>query len=238
MTSAFRPPVSRGYVSSTNFYFSALAPSTRTAVSPAISPVTTYTSNLSPASPPSTDYPIITTTVRSRNQSGTTSTSNSLNAHDQALRQFAQHIPTPPSQSLGAASREPATAVNTPTHPGHSRTASHYETLPSPMDRCRRMPPSNHTPQMTVASTLYNYTLSVKLSPAIQPEMVTVCANKGDKLKVVADAWHREDESHYEWQICFPPRDIDMGSVHASLRFDDGEKTLTIDVRRIPRLYR
>ncbi|KAF6755365.1 hypothetical protein DFP72DRAFT_339529 [Ephemerocybe angulata] len=261
MASAFRPPVSRGYsapalhssnsssspshstsssssssstASSTNSYFSALAPST--AVSPALSPATTYTSGLSPASPPSTDYPIITATVTSRNQSGTTSTSNFMSAHDQALRQFALHIPTPPSLSLGAASRQPAPAVNTPTHPSHSRTASHYESLPSPMDRSRRMPPSNHTPQMTVASTLYNYTLSVKLSSAIQPEMVTVCANKGDKLKVVADAWHMEDESHYEWQICFPPRDIDMGSVHA--RFDDGEKTLTIDVRRIPRLYR
>jgi hypothetical protein len=48
---------------------------------------------------------------------------------------------------------------------------------------------------MTVASTVYCYTFCVKLPAAIQPEMVTVSANRGDKLKVVADAWHMENES-------------------------------------------
>ncbi|TFK27948.1 hypothetical protein FA15DRAFT_585377 [Coprinopsis marcescibilis] len=88
---------------------------------------------------------------------------------------------------------------------------------------------------MQIASTVYNYTLSVQLPAAIQPEMVTVCANKGDRIKVVADVWHMENESHYEWQISFPPHDIDMGAIHA--RFDD-TRSLTIDVRRIPRMYR
>lgn len=121
------------------------------------------------------------------------------------------------------------------------------------------MPASDESaPRMTVTSTVYGYQFSVKLSSAIQREMVTISANKGDKLKVVADAWHMENESellrlhlaerflidvliandagHYEWQITFPPRDIDMNSVHA--KFDENEKTLTIDVRRVPRLYR
>ena len=48
---------------------------------------------------------------------------------------------------------------------------------------------------MSVSSSVYYYTLSVTLPTSIQPEMVTVCANKGDKLKVVADAWHMENES-------------------------------------------
>ncbi|KAJ3548494.1 hypothetical protein NMY22_g1239 [Coprinellus aureogranulatus] len=229
--------------SSTNSYFSAQAPST--GVSPAISPATPYTTGLSPASPMTSDYPIITATVTSRNQTSiSSSTNNSMSARDDPLRQFALHIPAPPTLSLSAATRQPAPSVQTPMHAANntsSKTASSsnshrgYDDLPSPMDRSRRMPSSNHAPQMTVASSVYFYTLSVQLPTAIQPEMVTVCANKGDKLKVVADAWHMENESHYEWQITFPPRDVDMSAVHA--RFDDS-KNLTIDVRRLPRVYR
>jgi hypothetical protein len=181
--------------SSTNSYFSAQAPST--GVSPAISPATPYTSGLSSASPMTPDYPIITATVTSRNQSGITST-NTMHARDDPLRQFALHIPAPPTLSLSAASRQPAPSVHAGAmHTSSGRTSSTlgYDDLPSPMDRSRRMPSSTHAPQMTVASSVYFYTLSVTLPTSIQPEMVTVCANKGDKLKVVADAWHMENES-------------------------------------------
>jgi len=59
--------------------------------------------------------------------------------------------------------------------------------------------------------------------------MVTVSANKGDRLRVVADAWHMEGESHYEWQISFPPADVDLRAVQAKFH-PDGR--LTIDVKR------
>jgi hypothetical protein len=83
--------------------------------------------------------------------------------------------------------------------------------------------------------------------------MVTISANKGDRLRVVADAWHMEGESefrppyfflldslpssylltlypgHYEWQISFPPADVDIRAVHAKFH-QDGR--LTIDVKR------
>lgn len=36
--------------------------------------------------------------------------------------------------------------------------------------------------------------LSVILPRVIQPEMVTVAAKKGDRLDVVADAWHMEHD--------------------------------------------
>jgi hypothetical protein len=96
--------------------------------------------------------------------------------------------------------------------------------------------------------------------------MVTISVNKGDRLRVVADAWHMEGESesfrlsttlsfsllgfispprhilnpplltylllyagHYEWQISFPPADVDLRAVQAKFH-PDGR--LTIDVKR------
>ncbi|KAH7913791.1 hypothetical protein BJ138DRAFT_1001545 [Hygrophoropsis aurantiaca] len=82
---------------------------------------------------------------------------------------------------------------------------------------------------MAVNSTSSTYTLAVLLPRAIQPEMVTVSAKKGDRLDIVADAWHMESNSHYEWQVRFSPGDVDMSTVRA--RFgSDGQ--LSIDVQR------
>ncbi|KAH7920885.1 hypothetical protein BV22DRAFT_1020408 [Leucogyrophana mollusca] len=82
---------------------------------------------------------------------------------------------------------------------------------------------------MDVHSTTATHTLTVALPRTIQPEMVTVSAKKGDRLDVVADAWHMESDSHYEWQVRFPPGDVDMSTVRA--RFgSDGQ--LSIDVKR------
>ncbi|KIM40725.1 hypothetical protein M413DRAFT_72893 [Hebeloma cylindrosporum] len=86
---------------------------------------------------------------------------------------------------------------------------------------------------MTLTSTSTKYTLSVLLPSNIQPEMVTISANKGDRLRIVADAFGG-DECHYEWQISFPPYDIDMAAVYA--RFDP-EGRLTLDVRRRIKVY-
>ena len=75
-------------------------------------------------------------------------------------------------------------------------TASSYTTAgllsPSPTDRSRRSPPSDSCPPMVVQSTTTSHILSVTLPRIIQPEMVTVIVKKGDRLNVVADAWHME----------------------------------------------
>ncbi|KAF9223805.1 hypothetical protein BS17DRAFT_705192 [Gyrodon lividus] len=85
---------------------------------------------------------------------------------------------------------------------------------------------------MIVQSTPASHSLSVTLPRVIQPEMVTVSAKKGDRLDVVADAWHMERDCHYEWQIRFTPGDVDMSTVRA--RFgQDGNLTLEVQ-RRVP----
>ncbi|KAK0223536.1 hypothetical protein IW262DRAFT_1458588 [Armillaria fumosa] len=95
----------------------------------------------------------------------------------------------------------------------------------------RALPPSC-SPPMTVTSSPTKHTLNVRLPPDIQPEMVTISAKKGDKLKVVADAWHMENNCHCEWLITFPPLDVDMSKVHAKF---GGDGLLTIDVGRLRR---
>ncbi|KAF8988562.1 hypothetical protein BDQ17DRAFT_1257614 [Cyathus striatus] len=82
---------------------------------------------------------------------------------------------------------------------------------------------------MTAQTSQAKHSLTVTLPKSIAPEMVTVSANKGDRLKVVADAWHMEDDCHYEWIISFQPYDVDMSSVHAKF---DPDGRLTIDVKR------
>jgi len=112
-------------------------------------------------------------------------------------------------------------------------TGSSYTTAsllsPSPTDRSRRSPPSDSCPPMVLQSTTTSHILSVTLPRVIQPEMVTVVAKKGDRLNVVADAWHMERDYHYEWHISFAAGDVDMSTARA--RFgQDGN--LTIEVQR------
>ncbi|KAG2038990.1 hypothetical protein BDR03DRAFT_861013 [Suillus americanus] len=85
---------------------------------------------------------------------------------------------------------------------------------------------------MVIQSTLSTHTLSVALPRAIQPEMVTVSVKKGDRLNIVADAWHMENDCHYEWQVHFAPGDADMPSVRARFA-PDGKLTITVQ-RRAP----
>ena len=194
----------------------------------------TYTTH---SSGPTAPYPIITATITSRHPPPSSNRSTPEEEDSNPYSQFAMQIPQPPSTlSLGTSGRSHRSSPIMSSSSSHHR-GQQQQPLPSPLDRTRRMPPpsSRSTPQMQIMSSVHAYTLSVQLPAQIQPEMVTVCANKGDKIKVVADVWHLEDESHYEWQIAFPPYDIDMGNVHA--RFDDS-RNLTIDVRRIPRIYR
>ncbi|EIW57184.1 uncharacterized protein TRAVEDRAFT_125671 [Trametes versicolor FP-101664 SS1] len=82
---------------------------------------------------------------------------------------------------------------------------------------------------MRVHSSTGEHTLVVRLPDGLAPEMVTVCAKKGARLSVVADLWHRESDSHYEWEVAFSPSDVDMTSVRAVFA-PDGQ--LIIHVRR------
>ncbi|KAJ4002247.1 hypothetical protein F5050DRAFT_1718527 [Lentinula boryana] len=104
----------------------------------------------------------------------------------------------------------------------------------SPMQRERRGASPSNCPSMDVKSSLSEYTLTVQLPDHIKHEMVTISVLKGNKLKLIADAWHMEEECHYEWVINFPPHDIDMGGVHAQL---DASGLLVISVRRRPRYH-
>ncbi|ETW84212.1 hypothetical protein HETIRDRAFT_248196, partial [Heterobasidion irregulare TC 32-1] len=48
------------------------------------------------------------------------------------------------------------------------------------------------------------------------PEMVTIAVKKGGRIDIVADAWHLEQDCHYEWHLAFPLRTVDMTSLRAT----------------------
>lgn len=62
----------------------------------------------------------------------------------------------------------------------------------SPMQRERRTP--SHSPLLHVESSPSKYSINVQLPKDIKHEMVTISVLKGDKLKVIADAWHMEKD--------------------------------------------
>lgn len=156
--------------------------------------------------PHSTSGPVITTNFMSSNSNPTSPNQPSASSPhylpSDIVEQFALHMPTPPTLLLSqsAVRNPPPNATNLAPHVSVSSKPSplpntNMDTLPSPMDRTRRMPPSSQTPDMTLSSSTTTHTLSVMLPRSIQPEMVTISANKGDRLRVVADAWHMEGES-------------------------------------------
>lgn len=58
--------------------------------------------------------------------------------------------------------------------------------------RARRVPSSSRYPSMDIISSTSEYTFDISLPIVIKPEMVTITTAKGDKVKIVADAWHLE----------------------------------------------
>ncbi|TFK62557.1 hypothetical protein BDN72DRAFT_848537 [Pluteus cervinus] len=92
--------------------------------------------------------------------------------------------------------------------------------------------PDHVYPAMSLISTSRDYTFSVTLPVVNRVAMITVSANRGDKLKVIADAWPMQNNCHYEWNIIFPPLDIDMLGVKAKFS-PDGHLALNV-----PRLSR
>ncbi|KAJ7337415.1 hypothetical protein DFH08DRAFT_783742 [Mycena albidolilacea] len=73
---------------------------------------------------------------------------------------------------------------------------------------------------MDIISSTSEYTFDISLPIVIKPEMVTVTTAKGDKVKIVADAWHLEADCHFEWEIVFPPGEVDITKINA--QFEGG----------------
>ncbi|KAJ7764555.1 biotin-protein ligase [Mycena maculata] len=97
------------------------------------------------------------------------------------------------------------------------------------VDRARRAPSSSRYPPMRINASVAQYTLDISLPFAIKPEMVTITTAKGDKLKIVADAWNLEVDCHFEWEIEFSPNDIDFSTIRAKF---DAQARLTITAGR------
>ncbi|KAJ7178057.1 hypothetical protein C8R46DRAFT_943005 [Mycena filopes] len=95
--------------------------------------------------------------------------------------------------------------------------------------RSRRVPTPSGYPPLQISSSAAKYTLDISLPAAIKPEMVTITTAKGDILKIVADAWHLESDCHFEWEIVFPPQDVDIASISAKF---DARGRLTVNAGR------
>ncbi|KAJ6590963.1 hypothetical protein DFH09DRAFT_907956 [Mycena vulgaris] len=98
------------------------------------------------------------------------------------------------------------------------------------MARARRVPSSSRYPPVDINASATQYTFDISLPTAIKPEMVTITTAKGDKLRIVADAWHLESDCHYEWEILFRPHDVDISAIRAKF---DAQGHLTISAGRV-----
>ncbi|KAJ7084017.1 hypothetical protein B0H15DRAFT_849777 [Mycena belliarum] len=98
------------------------------------------------------------------------------------------------------------------------------------MARARRVPSPSRYPAIDIISSAAQYTFHVDLPIAIKPEMVTISTAKGDKVKIVADAWHLEADCHFEWEIAFGPQDVNTSTIRAKL---DEEGHLIVSAGRI-----
>jgi len=111
-----------------------------------------------------------------------------------------------------------------------SSSCDSNSSTPSPTARWRRSPSPECCPKMVIHSTYSTHILAVVLPRAIQSEMVTVSVKKGDRLDIVADAWHMEHDCHYEWQVHFASCDADMSSVRARFA-PDGKLSISVQRR-------
>ena len=78
-----------------------------------------------------------------------------------------------------------------------SSSSDSSSSVSSPTARWRRSPSPESCPKMVIQSTLPMHILSVVLPHAIQSDMVTVSVKKGNRLDIVADAWHMESDCEY-----------------------------------------
>jgi hypothetical protein len=206
--------------SSPSDYFSPYAPFTTPASAPDLT-----SNSLHPSSFPTTpgngtrhtytthtttpQGPVITSTITTRRSSVIRHThphpggggAGGHGVNSNALQQFALHIPPPPPLALSTSAIRNPSAFYSGSSPSPSSSVppafppSHIHSYPNPS---YNQPLA--APQMTLTSTSAKYTLSVLLPNNIQPEMVTISANKGDRLRVVADAFGG-DECEYSLHL-------------------------------------
>jgi hypothetical protein len=91
----------------------------------------------------------------------------------------------------------PPPLVSFPVSFCNSNSDARSSSTPSPTARARRSVPPSDTPPMSINSCPSKHTLEVHLPSAIQPEMVTISAKKGNRLVIVADAWHMETDCKF-----------------------------------------
>lgn len=106
----------------------------------------------------------------------------------------------PPSERKGH--RLPSIRLVTSKSMSLSSTIS-ASTIPSPTARARRIPSPSRTPPMHITPSDSKYVLNVQLPTEIQREMVTVSAKKGDRIAIVADAWHMEEDCKCSVRLLF-----------------------------------
>ncbi|THH08236.1 hypothetical protein EW146_g9059 [Bondarzewia mesenterica] len=101
--------------------------------------------------------------------------------------------------------------------------------------RARRAPPPSAVPSPKLFSTEAAHVVEIPLpcpgGTPFSPEMVTISVKKGARIHVIADAWHLEENCHFEWQLTFSPRTVNMTSLRAEL--NDARTLLTITVRKV-----
>lgn len=211
---------SSSYTPSDYSYFSPHAPFTTPASAPNLT-----SNSLHPSSSPTTpgngtghtytthtttpQGPVITSTITTRGSGGIRHThpypggggAGGHGGNSNALQQFALHIPPPPPLALSTSAVRNPSAFYSGSSPSPSSSVS--PAFPPSHIHSYPIPSHNHplaAPQMTLTSTSAKYTLSVLLPNNIQPEMVTISANKGDRLRVVADAFGG-DECEYSFYL-------------------------------------
>lgn len=191
------PSTSAQHTSPDHSYFSPHAPLT----SPRSAPTPSFNTNaISSSAQYQTTHtttvpggPVITSITSTRADGGMGYSSIGVNnvhgfhpAHLNPLemhQQFALQIPPPPPLTLSSSAMRNPGALGT-TSLGSSSSAGAILT---------QRPPPAAAPQMTLSSTAVKHSLSVLLPRNIQPEMVTISANKGDRIRVVADAFGRDE---------------------------------------------
>ncbi|THH19910.1 hypothetical protein EW146_g1341 [Bondarzewia mesenterica] len=141
---------------------------------------------------------------------------------------FALGLWTQPSVSINP---PPATTFNVVTS-----TPSAAPTCPeSPLARARRTASPSSVPDPQHHTTETSHTVSISLprpgGRQFSPEMITISVLKGDRVRIVADAWELERDCRFEWNLAFSPRTVNMASMRAQIDAING--VLVLDMRRI-----
>ncbi|KAL4246434.1 hypothetical protein ABKN59_009642 [Abortiporus biennis] len=141
------------------------------------------------------------------------------------------HLVTGPPESPTARSRRsPSPSSSTSDNSSLvSGLSNHDEHQLQPSASQHHTQPQRESIIISSSTTEHKVSLRIPWAEKeIIPEMITVSAKRGDRLGVVADVWDKEVDSHYEWEIQYPPRDVDMSSIRVHL----GDGYITIKARR------